>query len=245
MIDMPDTLAPYLAPNERVLWQGHNARAKSTSFLRSIGPGLVGMVLALVIAYLIVFVGSPGSSLNIGTGVDSRLEVFLLVLLIFGPFLMLPVWQRLQPGSATLQRSWSVIGFVVILACVMLLAIVLFRSVLSLALLPLLAMGSITALIMADMQQAQTARYVVTNLSAVIVSTGTLRGDQVRIVPLKNLTEIQVVANRDGTGSLLLGANSSGRSGGRVNSPPAFWNIEKPMEVYQLMRKQLDDPTIK
>ncbi|HSD82775.1 MAG TPA: hypothetical protein VLG46_02895, partial [Anaerolineae bacterium] len=126
MIDMPDTFAPYLAPNERVLWQGNNARAKSTSFLRSIGPGVLGLIVALVVAYSIVFIGSPrGWSLNIGLGADSRLEVFLLVLLIFGPFLLLPLWQRLRPGSATLQKSWSVIGTVVILACVELLAIML------------------------------------------------------------------------------------------------------------------------
>ena len=90
------------------------------------------------------------------------------------------------------------------------------------------------------------ARYVVTTATAMIVSQGAWKGQRVTVIPLKNIAQISVTENRDGTGTLTFGQNpfaGYGRySGGwLVDAVPAFSNIERPLEVYQLIRKQMSE----
>jgi hypothetical protein len=65
------------------------------------------------------------------------------------------------------------------------------------------------------------------------------------VVALKNLQQITLSENRDGTGTLTLGSSpyAYGRysSSWAIDSMPTFANIEKPQEVYQLIRKQMDE----
>ncbi len=95
--------------------------------------------------------------------------------------------------------------------------------------------------------RASKARYFVTNSSAIIVylpNAGLAK--RVTVVPLKNLPQLTLNENRDGTGTLTLASSpyaAYGRysSGGLIDSLPAFANIERPLEVYQLIRKQMDE----
>jgi hypothetical protein len=95
--------------------------------------------------------------------------------------------------------------------------------------------------------RASNARYFVTNLSAIIVYAPIANsGQRVTMVSLKNLQQLTLSENRDGTGTLTL-ASSPYAAYGRYSSSwasdavPAFANIEKPWEVYQLIRKQMDE----
>jgi hypothetical protein len=94
--------------------------------------------------------------------------------------------------------------------------------------------------------RAGKARYFVTNLSAIMVYAPIANaGQRVIVVSLKNLQQITLSENRDGTGTLTLA--SSPYAYGRYSSSwasdavPTFANIEKPWDVYQLIRKQMDE----
>jgi 4-amino-4-deoxy-L-arabinose transferase-like glycosyltransferase len=94
--------------------------------------------------------------------------------------------------------------------------------------------------------RASNARYFVTNLSAIIVYAPLANsGQRVTMVSLKNLQQLTLSENRDGTGTLTLA--SSPYAYGRYSSSwasdavPTFANIEQPWEVYQLIRKQMDE----
>jgi hypothetical protein len=96
--------------------------------------------------------------------------------------------------------------------------------------------------------RASKARYFVTNLSAIIVYAPIANsGQRVTVVALRNLQQITLSENRDGTGTLTLGSSpyAFGRysSSWAIDSAPTFANIEKPQEVYQLIRKQMDEVT--
>lgn len=95
-------------------------------------------------------------------------------------------------------------------------------------------------------RQTGNARYVVTTTTAMIVSQGAWSGKRVTVIPLKNITQMSLTENRDGTGTLTFGANplaGYGRySGGWLaDTVPTFSNIERPIEVYQLIRKQMSE----
>ena len=93
-------------------------------------------------------------------------------------------------------------------------------------------------------RRSSNARYYVTNQSAVIVSPPTAwSGKRVTVVPLKNVQQLTLSENRDGTGTLTFGQSmysSYGRYGNSwlMDSVTAFWNIEQPQDVYQLIRRQ-------
>jgi hypothetical protein len=95
--------------------------------------------------------------------------------------------------------------------------------------------------------RASTARYFVTNTSAIIVYSPTAwSGRRVTVVSLKNLQQLSVSENRDGTGTLTLASSpyaAYGRysSSWATDSVPALANIEKPWEVYHLIRRQMDE----
>jgi hypothetical protein len=88
-------------------------------------------------------------------------------------------------------------------------------------------------------------RYLVTSAAAIIVNENRWTSKRTTILPLKNLAQISLTENRDGTGTLTFGSRpfmAYGRySGGSFDSTPAFWNIERPLEVYQLIRKQMNE----
>ena len=93
-------------------------------------------------------------------------------------------------------------------------------------------------------RQSGNARYVVTSASAMIVSENRWTGKRVTVIPLKSVPQVSLTENRDGTGTLMFGQNpfmiNSRYAGGWwTASMPAFWNIERPLEVYQLIRKQM------
>jgi hypothetical protein len=94
--------------------------------------------------------------------------------------------------------------------------------------------------------RASKARYFVTNLSAIIVYAPIANaGQRVTVVALKNLQQITLSENRDGTGTLTLASSpyAYGRyaSSWASDAVPTFANIERPQEVYQLIRKQMDE----
>ncbi len=101
--------------------------------------------------------------------------------------------------------------------------------------LPLILMG----------RRTSNALYAVTTVSAMIVYPGMAgAGRRVAVLPLKGLQQIVLTENRDGTGTLTFGmypmtVNTRYSGGWWLDSLPAFWNIERPMEVYQLIRKQM------
>jgi hypothetical protein len=93
-------------------------------------------------------------------------------------------------------------------------------------------------------RQTSNARYIVTTLSAMIISQTMWLGKRVTVVALKNAPQITFTENRDGTGTLTFGSNpymAYGRtySSWYADAVPAFWNIERPLEVYQLIRKTM------
>ena len=96
-------------------------------------------------------------------------------------------------------------------------------------------------------RRANNARYCVTTSSAFIVYPAmNWSGRRVAVIPLKNLQQITLVENRDGTGTLTFGVypqtvNARYSGGWWLDSVPAFWNIERPLEVYQLIRKQMNE----
>ena len=102
--------------------------------------------------------------------------------------------------------------------------------------LPLVLMG----------QRTSNALYAVTTASAIIVYPGlTWSGKRVAVLPLKGLQQIVLSENRDGTGTLTFGmypmTMNTRYSSWWLDSLPAFWNIDRPLEVYQLIRRQMAD----
>jgi hypothetical protein len=67
----------------------------------------------------------------------------------------------------------------------------------------------------------------------------------VTVAPLRSPPVITVHLNRDDTGTLMFGHSpwltGARYSGGWSSPAPAFWNIERPLEVYQLIRRQMGE----
>jgi hypothetical protein len=184
MIDPINEAALYLAPDEKILWQGRNTKRTPTS--SSLALMAFGMCSALAIGYFIVFVWQPGSSWGMGLGMSSEMGILLIVLLVFGPVLAFLAFQG---------------------------------------------------------RRERNTRYVVTNLAALIVSQGSQSSIRLTTIPFGGLSEVRVIENRDSTGTLMFneGSRAVASSGGLAQTGAAFWNIEKPWEVYQLIRKQMDE----
>jgi hypothetical protein len=88
--------------------------------------------------------------------------------------------------------------------------------------------------------------YAVTTAAVIIVYPGaTWSGKRAAVLPLKGLQQIVLSEDRAGIGSLMFGAYAmtvnTRYSNWWLDSLPAFWNIERPREVYQLIRKQMDE----
>lgn len=179
-------LSNYLAPNERVLWQGQGKRRMSSA---AGGYFFIAMFVAFALIFGLIFLTTTRGGRNV-RGDDS-------VALIILPIIFLAV--GLGVGV------------------------------------PLVLLGG----------RSSNARYFVTNLSAVIVySAVAWSGKRVTIVPLKNVPQLTLSENRDGTGTLTFGQSFSGGYGRYsgswlMDSVAAFWNIEQPQDVYQLVRKQM------
>jgi hypothetical protein len=87
-------------------------------------------------------------------------------------------------------------------------------------------------------------RYVVTSRSILIGSRTWTGKFQVTAIPLRTLPQITVRPNTGGTGTLVFGSGPT--SGVNTDSSsrfglPTFWKIEQPWDVYQLIRKQMDE----
>ena len=241
MNDTTSDFSAYLTPDERVIWQGRNIQMKQNSLLKSMWPVLLGMIIALAAAYYLVFVMSPGSVLYVGLGLDTKASIFVIVLLVFLPFLIRPLWQRRPAKSITLFGvDLPVIGAIAILAGIFLLVFILWQGM-AFSLVLVAIVPALLIFMAEDSQRDQNADYVVTNLSALIVPTGATRGKRVTMVPFRNLTGIEVAENRDGTGTLVFGTRPNTTNRTRAGSLLAFWNIERPWDVYQLIRKQIDE----
>jgi hypothetical protein len=186
MFEMTSELSGYLAPNERVMWQGQGKRR-----LNSMGAG-GGIVLAVfvVMAGLFVAIFAATSQSSRGRGDSAPLIILPIIFIILGLSIGLPLW----------------------------------------------VMG----------RRTSNARYFVTTLAAILLYPPTAwSGKRVTVVPLKNLQQITLNENRDGSGTLTFGQSLMAGYGGRysnswwADSTPAFSNIERPMEVYQLIRQQM------
>ncbi len=189
MYETTSELNPYLAANERVLWQGQGTRRANSAALG--GYLFIAMFVAVALIFGILFVTTASTSRS--TRSDASI-VFIILPIIF-----------LAVGLGV-GIPWVLLG-----------------------------------------SRAGKARYFVTNSSAIIVyppTTGS--GQRVTVVALKNLQQLTLSENRDGTGTLTLTASpyaAYGRSSNSwlADSAPAFANIERPLEVYQLIRRQMDE----
>ncbi len=179
-------LSGYLAPNERVLWQGQGKRRLNAT---STG-GVIFIVMFVSFAAILglIFMATAGGK----RGGDDEFVAFIIV-----PIVLLSV--GLGVG------------------------------------IPLVVMG----------QRSSNARYFVTNTAALIIYPPTgWAGSRVTILPLKNLQQLTLSENRDGTGTLTFGQSlysSYGRYSNSwlMDSIPAFSNIDQPRDVYQLIRRQM------
>ncbi len=184
MFDLTSDLNSYLAPNERVLWQGQGKRRANMStmggYLFIVTFALFGLLMAGM------FMALPFGSRS-GRNSDPFFIIFPIALVAIGLGVGLP---------------WVVLG-----------------------------------------RRAGNARYFVTNFSAIIVYAPTTgMGQRVTIVALRNLAQLTLSENRDGTGTLTLASNpyaSRYSNSWMSDSPPAFANIEQPLQVYQLIRRQM------
>jgi hypothetical protein len=88
--------------------------------------------------------------------------------------------------------------------------------------------------------------YAVTTAAVIIVYPGVTRsGKRAAVLPLKGLQQIGLSEDRTGTGTLTFGmypmTMNTRYSSWWLDSLPAFWNVERPLEVYQLIRQQMDE----
>jgi hypothetical protein len=186
MFDTTNDFNSYLAPGERVVWQGRGRRRMNSAALS--GWIIMAIFLGVILIFLALAVTVPISS-------RSRSDSLVFIIL---PIIFLAV--GLGVG------------------------------------LPLVLMG----------RRTSNALYAVTTASVIIVYAGmTGSGKRVAVLPLQGLQQIGLSENRDGTGTLTFGTYpmtvNARYSGWWLDSLPAFWNIERPMEVYQLIRKQMAD----
>jgi hypothetical protein len=186
MFETTNEVSGYLAPNERVLWQGQGKQRFNAT--------------------------SAGGTLFIA--------MFIALTLILGVFFLVStISSRARSGDA---------------AGLMILPIILVAIGLSVGV-PLLMMR----------QRTSNTRYFVTTAAAILFYPPTVwSGKRVTVVPLKNLQQITLSENRDGTGTLTFGQSLMAGYGRYSNSwwadsTPAFSNIERPLEVYQLIRQQM------
>lgn len=186
MFEMTNEISGYLAPDERVLWQGQGKRRLNATAAG--GAVFIAMFVAMAGLFIAIFAATSQSSRGRGDDV--------------APLIILPI---------------------------ILLAVGLSVGV------PLLAMG----------RRTSNARYFVTTAAAILLYPLTAwSGKRVIIVPHKNLQQVTLSENRDGTGTLTFGQSLAPNYGRYSNSwwadsTPAFSNIERPMEVYQLIRQQM------
>jgi len=188
MFDLASDLTAYLAPGERVLWQGQGKRRLNSSAMGGVFFIVMFVSFALIFGVLFVTLSSSRSARS------NDSFVFMIL-----PIIFLAV--GLGVGVPWVLQS----------------------------------------------NRASDARYYVTNSAALIVYSSSARsGKRVTVVPLKNLQQLMLSENRDGTGTLTL-APSPYAAYGRysnswvIDSVPAFANIERSLEVYQLIRKQMDE----
>jgi hypothetical protein len=179
-------LINYLAPNERVVWQGQGKRRLTSA----------------------------------ATGGYAFIVTFVAMALIFGLLFF---------TTTRTARTRSDDAVALIVLPIVFLAIGLGVGI------PLLAIG----------RRTSNARYFVTTASAMILYSPTAwSGGRLTVLPLKNVQQLTLSENRDGTGTLTFGQSfmaGYGRysSSWLMEATPAFWNIERPQEVYQLIRKQM------
>jgi len=164
-------------------------------------------------------------------------------------------------GSSAFLVIALMLGFFFVLGLVLMVALVSSRSmrtagsgaeaVLIVPIVILVSFLALSVLVIALVRRAGNTtaagtRYVITSAAAMIVSESRWTGKRVIVIPLKSMSQVAVIENRDGTGTLAFGHSSypfnSRYSGGWwMDSIPAFWNIERPLEVYQLIRRQMKE----
>ena len=187
MFETTNELSGYLAPNERVLWQGQGKRRLSAT--SSGGVIFIVMFVAMAFIFFGVFAAMSGTS----RGRSDDAEVAFIIM----PIIMLSI--GLGVG------------------------------------IPLLIVG----------QRTSNGRYFVTTASVLILYPPTTwAGRRLTVLPLKNLPQITLSENRDGTGTLTFGQSLTASYGRYSNSwmmesTPTFSNIDQPRDVYQLIRKQM------
>ncbi len=187
MFETTNELNGYLAPNERVVWQGQGKRRLNA--MSSGGVVFIGLFAAMALIFGVIFatVSRTERARN-----DDAAVAFIIM-----PIIMLSI--GLGVG------------------------------------IPLLIVG----------QRTSNGRYFVTTSSVLILYPPTTwAGRRLTVLPLKNLPQITLSENRDGTGTLTFGQSLTASYGRYSNSwmmesTPSFSNIEQPRDVYQLIRKQM------
>ena len=191
MFDMTNDLNNYLAPNERVLWQGQGQRKFFSAANSGVLFALIFGGIAAMLFVVFLSIGSSGS-----TSSRNSVPSFFVV---FFPALFIAIGLGVGIPMSMMSRG------------------------------------------------AANARYVVTTVAAMIVADNRgFGGKRTTIIPLKNIAQLSFTENRDGTGTITFGANPLAAYGRYNNawlmdSTSAFSNIEKPLEVYQLIRKQMSE----
>jgi hypothetical protein len=179
-------LSSYLAPNERVVWQGQGKRRLNSAATG--GYFFIAMFVAFALIFGLIFLATSRGSRS----GDDEMVAFVILPIVF-----------LSVGLG--------VGI------------------------PLVLLG----------RRSSNARYTVTTTSAILLYPPTAwSGSRVTVLPLKNLQQITLSENRDGTGTLTFGQSlmaGYGRysSSWLMDSTPSFSNIEQPRDVYQLIRKQM------
>jgi hypothetical protein len=187
MFEVTNDISSYLAPNERILWQGRGRGRRSAA--SAVGVLMLAIFVGLAVLFVTLFAATTPSSHSQGDAVAA-----IVIPIVF-------VAAGLGVG------------------------------------LPLLLLG----------RRAGNARYLVTTISAVIAyPAGAWSGKRVTVIPLRNVSQLTLTENRDTTGTLTFGTspqmfNARYSGSGWLDGMPAFWNIEQPMEVYQLIRRQMQD----
>jgi hypothetical protein len=164
---------------------------------------------------------------------------------------MLPVETALWEGRSGRKVGGNVVllGIPLIVAGVLILlfqtpllgGFYLSRSSLPLLLLLLLPLFMVAMFVLAGPRDE---RYLVTSRS-ILIGARTWTGKfQVTAIPLSNLQQITLRSNTGSTGTLVFGSGPTSSVNTDSSSRfglPAFWKIEQPWEVYQLIRKQIDE----
>ncbi|MFN8598109.1 MAG: hypothetical protein U0559_18250 [Anaerolineae bacterium] len=93
MSDMMSESIEYLAPDEKILWQGQSKSSSSAAL--AVRPIMLAAVATLGVGLMLVYVGAPHSVLNLW-GIGLPWSLLLIILFAFGPVIAMLAWRGRQ-----------------------------------------------------------------------------------------------------------------------------------------------------